>query len=49
MWREGSSIVAVASDEPLPAVTVPVLDLNDTQAIATFALAKAESYDNAAC
>ena len=48
LWREGSSIVAVASDEPLPAVTVPVLDLNDAQAIATFALAKAESYDHAA-
>jgi len=48
MWREGSSIVAVASDEPLPEVTVPVLDLNDAQAIATFALAKAESYDHAA-
>ena len=41
MWREGSTIVAVASDERLPAVTVPVLDLNDAQAIATFALEKA--------
>jgi hypothetical protein len=39
----------VASDEELPAVTVPVLDLNDAQAIATFALAKAESYDHPAC
>jgi molybdopterin-guanine dinucleotide biosynthesis protein B len=48
LWREGSNIVAVASDEPLPAVTVPVLDLNDAQAIATFALAKAEIYDHAA-
>jgi molybdopterin-guanine dinucleotide biosynthesis adapter protein len=48
MWREGSSILAVASDEPMPAVTVPVLDLNDAQAIATFALAKAESYDHPA-
>jgi molybdopterin-guanine dinucleotide biosynthesis protein B len=48
LWREGSTIVAVASDEPLPAVTVPVLDLNDTRAIATLALAKAEIYDNAA-
>ena len=43
MWREGSSIVAVACDEPLPTVTVPVLDLNDAQAIATFALEKAET------
>jgi len=49
LWRDGSIIVAVASDEALPAVTVPVLDLNDAQAIATFALAKAESYDHPAC
>jgi len=48
LWREGSNIVAVASDESLPAVTVPVLDLNDAQTIATLALAKAEIYDNAA-
>jgi molybdopterin-guanine dinucleotide biosynthesis protein B len=48
LWREGSNIVAVASDAPLPAVTVPVLDLNDAQAIVTFALAKAETYDHAA-
>ena len=48
LWREGSNIVAVASDEPLPAVTVPVLDLNDAQAIATLALAKAETYDHPA-
>jgi molybdopterin-guanine dinucleotide biosynthesis adapter protein len=43
LWRKGSSIVAVASDEPLSVVTVPVLDLNDTQAIATFALEKADT------
>jgi hypothetical protein len=49
LWREGSTIVAVASDEPLATVTVPVLDLNDAQAIATFALAKAEIYDHSAC
>ncbi len=48
LWREDSNIVAVASDGPLPEVTVPVLDLNDAQAIATFALAKAETYDHAA-
>ncbi len=44
MWREGSDIIAVASDERLPALAVPVLDLNDTKAIADFVLAKAESY-----
>ncbi len=38
----------MTSDEPLPAVTVPVLDLNDAQAIATFALAKAETHDHPA-
>ncbi len=43
MWREGSSIVAVASDEPLPGVTVPVIDLNDVAAIAILALANAET------
>ena len=43
MWRPGSTIVAVASDEELPEVTVPVLDLNDAEAIATFALANAET------
>lgn len=30
------SVVAVASDGPVPGVSVPVLDLNDTDAIATF-------------
>lgn len=41
MWGPGSTIIAVASDEELPKVTVPVLDLNDAQTIATFALANA--------
>ena len=44
LWREGSTIVAVASDEELPEATVPVLDLNDAQSIATLALTKAETY-----
>ncbi|MDR3421986.1 MAG: molybdopterin-guanine dinucleotide biosynthesis protein B [Xanthobacteraceae bacterium] len=43
MWRPGSTIVAVASDEELPEVAVPVLDLNDAEAIATFAVANAET------
>ncbi len=42
LWREGSAIVAVASDESLPALAIPFLDLNDTEAIADFVLAKAE-------
>ncbi|RBP14129.1 molybdopterin guanine dinucleotide biosynthesis accessory protein MobB [Roseiarcus fermentans] len=44
MWREGSDIVAVASDGALPPLAVPVLDLNHTQAIADFVLAEAETY-----
>jgi molybdopterin-guanine dinucleotide biosynthesis protein B len=42
LWREGSAIVAVASDESLPALAIPFLDLNDTEAIADFVLAEAE-------
>ncbi len=44
MWRAGSDIIAVASDERLPALAIPVLDLNDTEAIADFVLAKAETH-----
>lgn len=44
MWREGSDIVAVASDAPVANLPIPVLDLNDPEAIAEFALAKAELY-----
>ncbi|TBW38771.1 molybdopterin-guanine dinucleotide biosynthesis protein B [Siculibacillus lacustris] len=36
MWRENSDIVAVASDQPLIGVGVPVLDLDDVEAIADF-------------
>ena len=36
---EDSRIVAVASDAPLPEASVPVLDLNDTEAIADFVTA----------
>lgn len=39
LWRPGSDIVAVASDEPLPNVDVPVLDLDDVEAIAEFVAA----------
>jgi molybdopterin-guanine dinucleotide biosynthesis protein B len=41
MWREGSDIVAVASDEPLAGPTVPILDLADAKGIADFVLAEA--------
>jgi molybdopterin-guanine dinucleotide biosynthesis protein B len=38
-------IVAVASDTPLPKATVPVVDLNDVEAIADLLLAKAIPVD----
>src|SRR3569833_1360428 len=44
MWRPGSDILAIASDERLADLPVPVLDLNDEAAIADFALARAIDY-----
>jgi molybdopterin-guanine dinucleotide biosynthesis adapter protein len=44
MWREGSDIIAVASDESLPPLPILVLDLNDTKRIADFVLAEAEDH-----
>jgi molybdopterin-guanine dinucleotide biosynthesis protein MobB len=44
MWREGSDILAVASDESLTGLTVPVLDLADAKAIADFVLAEASTF-----
>lgn len=41
MWRPGSDILAVASDAPVAGCGVPVLDLNDTVAIADFVVARA--------
>lgn len=40
MWHPGSDIVAVASDEALPPLGVPRLDLDDPEAIAEFVLAQ---------
>ena len=40
-------IVAIASDTPLPQVTVPVVDLDDIEAIADLVLAKAVALDAA--
>lgn len=39
--RDDPTIVAVASDEPLQGLSVPVLDLDDIEAIARLALARA--------
>lgn len=41
MWAPGSDIVAVASDEPLDGLGVPLLDLGDVEAIADLVLARA--------
>jgi molybdopterin-guanine dinucleotide biosynthesis protein B len=41
IWRPGSDIIAIASDEVLSQVTVPVLDLNDVAEIAVFILGHA--------
>lgn len=41
MWHPGSDILAVASDAPVGGCGVPVLDLNDTEAIADFVMARA--------
>ncbi len=42
--RTSRDIIAVASDAPLADLAVPVLDLNDVEAIADFVLARAEPY-----
>ena len=36
LWAEDPQIIAVASDGPVPDCPLPVLDLNDIQAIAAF-------------
>jgi len=42
LCRDDPAIVGVASDEDLPSVSLPVIDLNDVAAIADFVLAQAE-------
>ena len=39
LYAEDSRVVAVASDEPLESVPLPVIDLNDTEAVADFVVA----------
>ena len=43
--REDPTIVAVASDEPLPGLHVPVLDLDDVEGIASLLLRRLELPD----
>jgi molybdopterin-guanine dinucleotide biosynthesis protein B len=45
LFPEDPSIVAIASDGPLPAATVPVVDLNDIEAIADVLLKYAVTVD----
>ncbi len=42
LYPENTNIIAVASDAPLPSCPLPVLDLNDIDAIAAFILEKVE-------
>ena len=42
LCRDDPAIVGVASDEDLPSVSLPVIDLNDIAAVADFVLAQAE-------
>jgi molybdopterin-guanine dinucleotide biosynthesis protein B len=47
LFPEDPSIVAIASDGPLPAATVPVVDLNDIEGIADVLLKYAVTMDTA--
>jgi len=42
LCRDDPAIVGVASDEDLPSMSLPVIDLNDIAAVADFVLAQAE-------
>jgi len=46
LYREDARIVAVASDRELPDATVPVVDLNNVEAVADLVCAKAEKLDS---
>ena len=41
LWPEDASVLAVASDGPVPGCTVPVLPLDDAEAIAGFVIERA--------
>jgi molybdopterin-guanine dinucleotide biosynthesis protein B len=38
LWPNDPAVVAVASDGPVPGCTLPVLDVDDAEAIATFVI-----------
>jgi molybdopterin-guanine dinucleotide biosynthesis adapter protein len=40
--REDPTVIAVASDEPLPGLAVPVLDLDDVPGVAALVLERLE-------
>jgi molybdopterin-guanine dinucleotide biosynthesis protein B len=43
LYPQDPHIVAVASDQPLPTAGIPVVDLNDTEAVANLVTARAEA------
>ena len=43
LWPDDPAIVGIASDQALPSVTLPVIDLDDIFAVADFVLSHAES------
>ncbi len=45
LYREDPHIVAVASDRRLPDAGIPVVDLNDIEAVAVLVIEKAETLD----
>ncbi|MGZ3360662.1 MAG: molybdopterin-guanine dinucleotide biosynthesis protein B, partial [Xanthobacteraceae bacterium] len=45
LQRDDAAIVAIASDEPLPAARVPVVDLDDIEAIADILIQHAAPID----
>lgn len=47
LWPDDPAVVAVASDQPLPGCTLPVLDLDDIEAIAGFVIEQLRRRDAA--
>jgi molybdopterin-guanine dinucleotide biosynthesis protein B len=48
LWPDDPAVVAVASDMPVPGCTLPVLDLDETEAIAGFVIEQLRRRDAAA-
>jgi molybdopterin-guanine dinucleotide biosynthesis protein B len=48
LWQDDPAVVAVASDGPVPGCTLPVLSLDDAEAIASFVIEQMRRRDAAA-